>query len=161
MAFLEIRARGEVPAVVGQRPGTAGPDIRFGRKRSSQRPGSAARALEERRPRHSSPSFAGWKAPHFQAGEGRGGTDAPRARRPVRSTAETNARVRSNRASHRGWRSSDRRLFRRQSRHCSIKEIICVICVICGQIAMGAMGAALRFCVLSVRSVPLWFSPDR
>ena len=37
----------------------------------------------------------------FQTGEERGGTDAPLARRPGGSTATTNARVRSRRASHR------------------------------------------------------------
>jgi len=62
----------------------------------------------------------------FKNEEGRGGTDAPEARRPVGSTATTDACVRRCRAAHRERRSSDRRLFRRKSRHCNIKEPICV-----------------------------------
>ena len=56
MASRETRARGEVPAVVERRPGTAAPDNRFGRKRPARCHGAAACTLEERRPRHSSSS---------------------------------------------------------------------------------------------------------
>jgi hypothetical protein len=72
----------------------------------------------------------------FQTEEKRGGTDAPLARRPVGSTAVTNARVRSRRASHRGGD--------RQIADCSAvnlgtatsRRLSASICVICGQIAM-------------------------
>jgi hypothetical protein len=55
----------------------------------------------ERSPRHFSSLRVRWKMPPFQTGEGRGGTDAPSARRPGGSTAATNVYVRSRRTSHR------------------------------------------------------------
>ena len=54
MATCETRASGEVPAVVERRPGTAVSGHRSERERSSPWPDTAACALEERRPRHSS-----------------------------------------------------------------------------------------------------------
>ena len=65
MAVLETRARGEVPAlaVVERRQGTARPGRRSERKRSSRWPDQAVRALEERRPCHSSSPFPGSTAP--------------------------------------------------------------------------------------------------
>ena len=63
MAVLETRARSEVPAVVERRPETAGPDNRFRRKRPARCHGPAARALEERRPRHSFVSISNTVVP--------------------------------------------------------------------------------------------------
>jgi len=62
MDVLETRARDEVPAVVGQRPGTTAPDNRFGRKRPARCHGAAACTRGERRPRHSSSSGYKWRA---------------------------------------------------------------------------------------------------
>ena len=70
MAVLKTRACGEAPAVVEQRPGTAEPDNRFGRKRPSRCHGPAAFALEERRPRHSSAPGGGWRTPPLPSRRG-------------------------------------------------------------------------------------------
>ncbi len=63
-----------------------------------------------------------------------------------------------------GRRSSDRRLFRRQSRHCSIKETICVYlrdlwanCDGWAALCLRAFVFAMSSVILSVFSVPLWF----
>jgi len=76
MGVLETQVRAEVPVVVERRPGTAGPDNRFGRKRPARCHGPAACAQGERRPRHSSSPVPGWRALHFHTGEERGETDA-------------------------------------------------------------------------------------
>ena len=149
--------RDEVLAA-GWRPGTAGP---VNRSKNSFRPDFPARqpALCERRPRHFSSPFNSWEGhaslPSDEKKKGR--TDAPLARRPVRSGAATNARVRSKRASLRRQaidRSpvvlppiSDSTSRFQQSPLCA-SAFLCVggsgsIWVICGQI--------------SVLSVSLWF----
>ena len=150
MAVLETQVRGEIPAVVDRRPGTAGPDNRFGRKRPARCHGPAACALGERRPRHSSSPDSGWTAPPFQTGEGQGGTDAPRARRPVGRPVTTDAGVGRRRASHR-WAAiviaptfPPSILATAASRRLSAS--------ICGQIAMdgmlcdGFVSSCLRVC---------------
>ncbi len=99
MAILETRGRGEGPAVVERRPGTAEPDHRSERERSLRWPGPTACA---RSAGLATPSFIlTWDGCLVPVAGMWGGTDAPRARRPVGSTAATNARVRSRRASHR------------------------------------------------------------
>jgi len=100
MGSRETRSRGEVPTVVERRPGTAGPGHRSERTRSSrclaQRPAlskSAGLATPDS-------LFVYGVCPPFQTGERRGGTGAPRARRPVGTMAGTNAHVRSRPGSH-------------------------------------------------------------
>jgi len=102
----------------------------------------------------------------FQIGERRGGTDAPLARRPVGSTAATNACVRNSRASYR--RSAIARspavppsILGTAASH--QRQPLCVLCVFA--VFLGGRlcaSAPLRLCVLfSVSdlcvSVSLWF----
>ena len=142
MAFLETRARGEVPAAVERRPGTTGPDNRFGRKRPARCHGPEACPLEERRPRHSSSPVTRWMAPPL----------------PSKRMGRRNRRAPG--ASAGGKYGGDGRL--RPEWTCfppgaviarsptvppsipgtaypflwDLPRVICVICVICGQIAM-------------------------
>ncbi len=70
MAVLETRAHGEVPAVVGQRPGTGGQGNDSECKHSSPFPRPPACTRGERRPRHSSFPVGGWTAAPFQKRRG-------------------------------------------------------------------------------------------
>ena len=164
MDVLETRARGEVPAVVGQRPGTATPDNRFGRKRPARCHGAAAFALEERRPRHSSSSGDRRKARLL----------------PIRNVARRNRHAPG--ASSGGQHGFDERSRSeqtgcppdggdRQIADCSAanlgtaasRKLSASICVICGQIAMDGRPSCLRvcdvlLCVFLCVSVFLWFN---
>jgi len=100
----------------------------------------------------------------LQTGEGRGGTDAPRARRAVGSMAATNARVRSRLASHR-WAAIVRSppvpppihgsgypLLR------SLPSVSAFICVICGFSVSGRLCdffVSLCLCVCDGGGAPL------
>ena len=98
----ELSGVPRLPAV--GRPETAVSGLRVEPERSPWSPAPAARALGERRPRHFSPSFKRMqKGPSLRLtmGRARGRTAVARARRPVRSAATTNARVRSPPASYR------------------------------------------------------------
>jgi len=166
MDDLETRARGEVPAVVGQRPATGGQGNDSECKHSSSMPCPPARALEERRPRHTFASFSDtavpvsshWKearrnrrAPGASSG-GKRGCDE-RLRSELAGYPPGAAIVRSPicSAANRGTSASR-----------ELSAFICVICVICVHIAMDALPLCLRDCdVLCVSlcvSVPLWFS---
>ncbi len=148
MVSRETKARGEIPAVVGQRPGTGGQGNDSECKHSSPFPSPPACARGERRPRHSSSSDDEWRAPFFPNRNGAGGTDALRTRRPVGRPATTNARVWSRRAFHR-WAA----IFRSPTVPPSIlgpaasRRLSAVICVICGPIAMGGWVAFVSLCL--------------
>ena len=164
MDVLETRARGEVPAVVGQQPGTEGQGNDSECKHSSPFSRPPARALEERRPRHSSAPVVGWTTPSFKKRRG--------ARRNRRAPGTSS-----------GWQHGDDGRLRpemlccqpvdgdREIADCSAANPrhnlsvsassslrICVICVICGQYA-GAdfMPSCLHVCD-ALLCVSLWFS---
>ncbi len=158
----ETSSSGEIPAAAPRPPGTAGPNCRSERRRSSQRLDPATCALGERRSRLSpSVDWDGTWTPAFEQ-EARGGSDALRAHRPGRIPGR-----------HERWRSGrtgfspgagDREIggfpqdhFRQPSqsmgrafaplRLCVFLRVrICVICVICGQSAIVAgLFAPLRW----------------
>ena len=130
--------RGEVPAVVGRRPGTAGPGICSKSELSSRIPDPAVCALEERRPRHC--SFLRLEDLCPPSKHERGQAEPTRRRRGVREIARRRRTLAPgvDVLSPGGRRSPDRRLFRRQTPICPIRcsgIFFCLsafICVICG-----------------------------
>jgi hypothetical protein len=167
MVPWETRTRDEIPAVVGQRPGTAGPDNRFGRKRPARCHDPAAYALEERRPRHSSAPVGEWTASPLPKRRGaRRNRRAPGVSPGRKHGCGERSRSEQTRFSPAG---GDRQIAgcsavnRRHRRHPSPLRLSVSICVICGQSWMaGWICADLRYLrFLLCASVSLWFSPDR
>ncbi len=133
MVSRETRARDEIPAVAERRPGTTGPDNRFGRKRPARCHGPAASALEERRPRHSLFSFK----VEEQTSVSRGGEAEPmRPGRVGRWEARRRRRLRP-KLTRFSPADGDRQIADCSAgtlRHCRITSVrlSASICVICG-----------------------------
>jgi len=107
---------GEVPAVVGRRPGTAEAGHRSERERSSRWPATTACTLGERRPRHSS-AVTRWMAPPLTIRrEGRRNRRAAGASAGGKLGADGRSRPEATRFPPVGG-DRDRRRFCRQSRH--------------------------------------------
>ena len=148
MVSCEIRARGEVPAVV-RRPGTGGQGNDSECKHSSPFPCPLACALEEPRPRHSS-LFSGWTVPPFPKRRG----ERRNRRAPGASAGGKQGDDGRSRPELTGFPPAVGDLMIADisavgSRHCRITsaKLSAFICVICGLLRWVAfVPSCLRVC---------------